>query len=171
MVSSSTHKNFDTSFQDYLKQCKGEVANQKKENYYSVDVVADAYSTGYADGQSKGISQLVQDILSKEMENFSAKANQIYILSKKVVKQIGSNANGLFLNLSMERPSAIISIPEEKLVDDKFIEEVYAYIFELKNIFSRLFDETLDISLVPSEGLEIELLEEDGYTYHENYHA
>ncbi len=171
MVLSTPNKNYDKSFQEYLNTCKGEVANQKKENFYSVDVVAEAYSTGYADGKSNGVSQFIQDILSKEMENFSAKANQIYILSKKVVRKVGVDANGLFLNLSIERPSAIISISEEKLIDDKFIDEVYLYIFELKTIFSKLFDETLDISLVPSETLEVDLLDEDGYTYHENYHA
>lgn len=165
------NKSFDESFQEYLSTCKGEVANQKKENYYPVNVVADAYSTGYADGQNKAIRDFLQDMLSKEVENFSAKANQIYILSKKVVRQIGPNADGLFINLSVGRPSAIISIPEVNLIDDEFVDKVYSYIFDLKTIFSRLFDETLDISLVSSDSLDVELLEEDGYTYHEKYNG
>lgn len=159
-------------FYQYLDTCKGEVKSRSTEGYYHVDVVADAYNKGFTDGKKSGRSEFLQMIVSNEIEKFSQKANQIYILSKNVIAFLENKEfkiAGLYINLTPKRPSVIISVPNEFLNDDLFVESAYTKVHENKNIFSKLFNEPLDIGFISSDNLDENLLKEDGFGYTEKY--
>lgn len=159
-------------FYEYLDTCKGEVKSKSTEGYYHVDIVAEAYSKGFSDGKQSGQIEFMDLIISKEIEKFTQKANQIYILSKNTISYLEKNEfklSGLYINLTPTRPGVIISVSDKYLNDDAFVEMAYAKIFENKNIFNKLFDSPFDIGLLSSDSLNEELLKADGYGYIEKY--
>lgn len=159
-------------FHKYLDSFKGEVKSRSVEGYYHVDVVAEAYNKGFSDGKKSGKSEFLKLIVSNEIEKFTQKANQIYILSKNVIsllKEKGFGITGLYINLSPNRPSVIISVSNEYLNNDLFVETAYAKILENKKIFTKLFNEPLDIGFISSDNLDEDSLMEDGYGYIEKY--
>src|SRR5690554_4099279 len=171
MTTKTTPSNSEL-FNKYLDSCKGEVKSRSTEGYYHVDVVADAYNQGFSDGKKSGKKEFIDLIISNEVEKFTQKANQIYILSKNVISTIIQKryaAAGLYINLTPERPSVIISIPNEFLNNDDFVKVGYSKIHENKKIYAKLFDEMLDIGFVSSDNLEEDLLKEDGFGYIEKY--
>jgi len=166
-----TNSNSDL-FNKYLDTCKGEVKSKSSEGYYHVNVVAEAYSKGFTDGKQSGQSEFMELLISNEIEKFTQKANQIYILSKNVMSLLKENkfdASGLYINLSPNRPSVIISVSNEFLNDDNFVEIAYSKVFENKKIFTKLFNEPLDIGFLSNENLDEDLLKEDGFGYIEKY--
>lgn len=159
-------------FYKYLDTCKGEVKSRSTEGYYHVNVVAEAYSKGFSDGKKSGKSEYLKLIVSNEIEKFTQKANQIYILSKNIIsflKERKFDVSGLYINLSPSRPSVIISVTNEFLNEDAFVESAYSKVYENKNIFTKLFNEPLDIGLLSSDNLDEDLLKEDGFGYVEKY--
>ncbi|WP_340064804.1 hypothetical protein [Ascidiimonas aurantiaca] len=160
------------NFNRYLDSYKGEVQNKRSEGYYHVDVVAEAYKQGFSDGKLSGKKDFLDDIISDEIELFTQKANQIYILSKNIVSILQKNnfnANSLHINLSFNRPRVIISLPNKFLNDDNCVDLAYLQINENRKIFYKLFKENLDIGLVASDHLDENILQEDGFGYQENY--
>lgn len=159
-------------FHKYLDTCKGEVKSKSSEGYYHVNVVAEAYTRGFSDGKQSGQSEFMELLISKEIEKFTQKANQIYILSKNVISLLLENkfeVSGLYINLSPNRPSVIISVANEFLNDDNFVEIAYSKVYENKKIFTKLFNEPLDIGFISSDNLDEDLLKEDGFGYIEKY--
>lgn len=159
-------------FYKYLDTCRGEVKSRSAESYYHVNVVAEAYSKGFSDGKKSGKEEFLKLIVSNEIEKFTQKANQIYILSKNVISTIKKKdyiVSGLYINLTPNRPSVIISIPNEFLNNDDFVEIAYSKVHENKKIFTKLFDETLDIGFISSDHLDEKLLKDDGFGYIEKY--
>lgn len=166
--------NHSDLFNKYLDECKGEVKSKSSEGYYHVDVVAEAYTKGFSDGKKSGEKDFIKNIISNEIEKFTQRANQIYILSKNVISYLNTkkyNISSLHINLTLGRPSVIISVNNDQLNDDTFIESAYSKIFENKNIYLKLFNENLDIGLVSSDSLDGNLLEEDGFGYIEKYQS
>lgn len=159
-------------FNQYLYSCKGEVKSQSSEGYYHVDVVADAYKRGFSDGEKSGQEDYINSIITRELEKFTERANQIYILSKNVISlldKINFNATALYMNLTPNRNSVIIAVPSESLVNDAFIEQAYAKIFENKKIYSKLFNEIFDIGFLSSDNLDQDMISQDGFGYVETY--
>lgn len=159
-------------FKEYLDSCKGEVKSRSTEGYYHVDVVADAYNKGFSDGKKSGKKEFIDLIISNEVEKFTQKSNQIYILSKNVIETITHHnykVSGLYINLTPDRPSVILSIPNRYLNIDDFVKIGYSKIHENKKIYAKLFDEMLDIGFVSSDNLEEDLLKNDGFGYIEKY--
>lgn len=160
------------SFYKYLDTCKGEVKSRSTEGYYHVNVVAEAYSKGFSDGKKSGKNEFIKLIISKEIEKFTQKSNQIYILSKNVISLLIEKdfiVSGLHIKLDNNRPSVIISIPNEFLNNDSFVEIAYSQVHDNKNIFTKLFNEPLDIGFLSSENLDDNLLKDDGFGYVEKY--
>lgn len=171
-MSTETIKGSSELFNQYLDSCKGQVKSRSEEGYYHVDVVAEAYSKGFSDGKKTGKEEFLKIIISNEVEKFTQKANQIYILSKNVISFLKSkeyDVTSLFINLTPNRPSVIISVSNELLNDDSFVVSAYSKIQENKKIYSKLFDEALDIGLIANDNLDVNLLKEDGFGYIENY--
>lgn len=159
-------------FYKYLDSCKGEVKSKSTDGYYHVDVVAEAYNKGYSDGKDKGETEFIERIISNEVDSFTQKANQIYILSKKIISTLKNEktpADGLYISLKANRFSVIISTTSEQLNNDDFVNIAYAKIFEYKKLFNHLFNEHLDIGMISSDDLDEVLLKEDGFGYHEKY--
>lgn len=159
-------------FQQYLTKHKDKVKNSSTEGYYHVNVVAEAYSQGFSDGKKSGEKDFISEFVKKEVEKFTNKANQIYILSQRVKEFITENSyqiNSLYINLSFNRPAVIIAISNQYLNNDDFVKLVYNKIFEVKEIYTKLFNEYLDIGLVSSDNLNEDLLLEDGFDYKETY--
>lgn len=159
-------------FHKYLDTCKGEVKSKSAEGYYHVNVVAEAYSKGFSDGKESGQTEFMDLLISNEIEKFTQKANQIYILSKNVISYLKENkfdVAGLYINLSPIKPSVIVSISNDFLNDDAFVELAYQKIYENKKIYAKLFNEPLDIGFVSDDNLDEGLLKADGFGYIEKY--
>ena len=159
-------------FNEYIQTCKGDVKNHSAEGYYHFDKVAEAYEKGFNDGQNVGKKTFLKSFIDKEIEKFTQKANQIYILSKKVISLIEENnykVEALYIGLSFDKPSVIISVKNETLNNDEFTKIAYTRIFKVKEIYDELFDEVLDIGLVGSDNLDEEILKDEGFDYIEQY--
>lgn len=138
--------------------------------YYHVNVVAEAYDQGLADGKNIGKQDFINKIMKSTAEKFAERANQVYILTKTTLSHIiqnGYNVNSFYINIFQNNPKVIIAVNNDFLLNDNFVELAYTKIFEAKTTFSSLFDNTLDISLVGVENLDIELLCQDGFEYSE----
>ncbi len=158
------------SFQQYLSKHKNVVRDKSSAGYYHVDVVAEAYTQGFTDGKNSGEQDFISNIVKQEVEKFTQRANQIYILSKRLISYLTKYkycVSSLHIKLSFSKPSVIISVSDEFLNNDKFIQLAYSKMFEIKDIYSKLFDEYLDLGLVSANNLDISLLEEDGFGYKE----
>lgn len=159
-------------FQEYLNQHKDEVRAKSADEYYHVNVVADAYKQGFSDGTQSAHKEFVEQLIEKRIDDFKKKAQQVYILSSNLVsilKDKGFNANALFIAPTFIAPRAIIVVPEELVLNDDFVETAYSTIHEFREIFSKLFHDVLDLSIVGNENLDTELLKEDGFGYEEVY--
>ena len=157
-------------FRDYIDKHKHEVRDSSSEQYYHVDVVADAYNQGFSDGEKSGRKDFLDALIKREVEKFTQKANQIYILSHRIIdyiKEIKFSANALYINLSPNRPSVIISIPNKDLTNDEFVKKSYTKLNEIKKIYTKLFNEYLDMGFVSSDNLDDSILHEDGFGYKE----
>jgi hypothetical protein len=160
------------SFQDYLKKHKEDVRDRGVEGYYHVDVVAEAYSQGFCDGKNSSRKDIISELVKQQLEKFTERANQIYILSKRIISHLKDknySVDSLHINLTFNRPSVIIAVPEDQLNDDDFVKYSYSKLFEIKDIYSKLFNEYLDLGLITSKDLDSSLLEEDGFGYKEVY--
>ncbi|MCF8298015.1 MAG: hypothetical protein K9J13_10760 [Saprospiraceae bacterium] len=160
------------SFYKYLDNCKDHVKSKSSEGYYPVNVVAEAYSQGFSDGEKSGQKEFIERIIANEIEKFTQKANQIYILSQNVIsylKEEGYNSISLHINLQPNRPSVILSVPDDILINDDFVDKAYTKIHENRNIFLKLFNEQLDIGIIGNNNLNKKLLLEDGFGYTEEY--
>lgn len=163
-------------FQSYLKRHNADVRSTAVNNYYHVDVVAEAFTEGFSAGEKSGKQSGKDEIISKlvknRVEELTQKANQVYILTSRVVNHIQKNGNkvhSFHLNIFHENPKAILAINNELLLDDSFIEDTYSKIFEIKRIFDAIFNVDLDMGLIGSNDLDLELLSEDGYEYSEKF--
>ncbi|MEZ5001863.1 MAG: hypothetical protein R2730_02400 [Chitinophagales bacterium] len=160
------------SFNRYLDSVKDQVVNEEKKDYYSVDVVAEAYSQGFSDGEKRGKQDIFRIIFKNKIENFTQKANQIYILSKNTIshlKEHGFKVKSLHINLRIDSLRVVIVVANDLLVDDTFINIAYSKVIDNKKIYDELFDETLDIGLISGDNLDEDLLVEDGFGYIEKY--
>ncbi|WP_225035104.1 hypothetical protein [Winogradskyella sp. SM1960] len=158
-------------FNSYLSKHQ-EFSKQTKVSdlYYHVNVVADAYGQGLKDGQNIGKQDFIDKIMKSTAEKFAEKANQVYILTKNTLSYIiskGYDVNSFYINIFHNNPKVIIAVDNKYLLDDDFVEFAYSKIFEAKNTFTSIFDNTLDISLAGTENLDIELLDQDGFEYSE----
>jgi hypothetical protein len=158
-------------FNNYLSRHQ-EFSKQTKVNhfYYHVDVVADAYGQGLKDGKNIGKKDFIDKIMKSTAERFAEKANQVYILTKNTLSYIigkGYDVNSFYINIYHNNPKVIIAVDNKYLLDDDFVEFAYSKIYDAKNTFTSIFDNTLDISLAGTENLDIELLEQDGFEYSE----
>ena len=159
-------------FHSYLMRYKKDAISESMEGYYHADVVAEAYSQGFSDGEKSGKQDFIAELIKKQGELFSQKANQVYILSQNVIAFVKSNGfeiKSMHINLNHNSPRVILSVFSETLNNDEFVEKVYGKIFENKQIFSTLFHEALDIGLVAHDNLDVNLLKEDGFGYSEEY--
>jgi hypothetical protein len=159
-------------FQQYLEKHKDQVRDKSSEEFYHVNVVAEAYNQGFKDGEKSKRKDIIDELVKKEIEHFTQKANQIYILSNRIISHLNENSYktcSLHLNLTFQRPSVIIAVPADQLVDDEFINIAYSKMLEIKEIYTKLFNEYLDIGLVSSENLDEEMLLSDGFGYKEVY--
>ncbi|UXX79957.1 hypothetical protein N7E81_02410 [Reichenbachiella carrageenanivorans] len=170
-MSTTTVKSGTELFSKYINKYKDQVKTESSEEYYHVNVVADAYNQGFSDGKNSGKKDFVEAIVKGKVEKFIQKANQVYILSQNLITHLvkqGYKADSLYINMYPNCPKVVLSISDEFLLDDKFVETAYEKILENKGIFTKLFaPSSLDISLVSTEHLDPKLLKEDGFGYEE----
>lgn len=158
------------SFNSYLSKFKEQVSQEESSNFYHVDVVAEAYTQGFFDGEKSGKKEFVENLLKRTTERFTQKSTQVYILTNVAVnhfKKNGYPVNAFYLNIVHNNPKALISVDSDSLLNDEFVEMAYSKIFELKKIFFNLFESTFDIGLVASEGLDLSIIKDEGFDYSE----
>jgi len=163
-------------FQSYLRKHNDDVRSTAANNYYPVNVVADAFSEGFNAGEKSGKQSGKEEIIAKlvknRVEELTQKATQVHILTSRVVNHIRNNGNkvhSFHLNIFHENPKAILAVNNDLLLNDAFIEDTYSKIFEIKRIFDAIFNVDLDMGLIGSSDLDLALLSEDGYEYSEQF--
>ena len=163
-------------FQSYLRKHNDDVRNTAVNNYYPANVVAEAFSEGFTVGEKLGKQTRKEEIIAKLVKNrideLTQKATQVYILTSRVVNHIKKNGNkvhSFHLNIFDENPKVILAIHNELLLNDEFVKDTYSKIFEIKRIFDEIFNVDLDMGLIGSDNLDLELLSEDGYEYSEQF--
>jgi len=160
-------------FEAYLRDHQHEVRFDKAEGYYPVDVVADAYSQGFNDGQKKGKEQLIKIIKQKTLDDFKKRSNQVYILTTKIISQIkgnGFNVDSFFMDLFAHSPRVIVVVNDDSLVNDEFVTEAYKQVHSAQEIFSKIFtNDFLDISIMGSSNVDQDCLRAEGFGYSEIY--
>ena len=168
MTNADLTKTASDKFYNYLQKHKNEMREQSLEGYYHADVVADAYKQGFSDGKKSRDRDIISKIVSKEIERFAQKSTQIYILSNRIIAFLCDHnfrIKALFISIDFKRPRVLLSVPENLLLNDEFVNLAYNKISEIREIYLKLFDEYLDIGLVSSLNLEVSLLQEDGFGY------
>lgn len=158
-------------FNCYLESYSGDAKTSKiSDLYYHVNVVADAYSRGYSDGEKSAKKEVMEMIMLKAKENFIEKANQVYLSSKALVNHFSANnykAIKIYINIFHRSPKVIISLDEDLLLNDDFVVFSYTKIHEIQSSFHSLFQNTLDLSLISTTDLDENLLAKDGFDYSE----
>ncbi len=170
MTSSIDQTKGTDSFLAYLSQYKDEVKKEGAKDYYHVDVVADAYTQGYEDGQQSAQKDFIDQIFQKHLEHFKQRSNQVYILTTRLVsflKEKGFLASSFHIDISPECPRILVAVPDKYLLNDDFTVFVYSRINELRKVFVDLFGKNLDISVSSSNELDHAYLKEDGFGYSE----
>lgn len=170
-MSTTATKTGTELFGKYISKYKDQVNTESAEEYYHVDIVAEAYNQGFSDGKNSGKKDFLEAILKDKVEKFILKSNQVYILSQNLISFLSKNGfkiHSFYINPFPNCPKVILSVDDELLLNDNFVELAYTKIQENKNIFLELFSPTsLDISLVSNENLDPDLLKEDGFGYKE----
>ncbi len=158
-------------FNNYLAIHSADAKTSKiNDLYYHVNVVADAYSRGFNDGEKKAKKEVIDLITQKAKERFIEKANQVYLSSKAMVIHLSQkdySVDKIYINIFHKSPKVIISVGNSMLLDDDFVEFAYSKIIEMKSSFHSLFQSTLDLSLISSNDLDEDLLSRDGFDYSE----
>jgi len=158
-------------FQSYLFKHKDDVRSTAAKNYYHVDVVAEAFSEGFSAGEKSGEKEFVTKLIKNRVDELTQKATQVYILTNRVITHIksdGHKVDSFYINIFHENPKVIVAVENDLLLNDDFIESSYSKIFEIKRIFDDLFHVDLDMGLMGSSDIDLELLSDDGYEYSEN---
>lgn len=152
---------------DYIDNAREDISK----DYFHLIVVAEAFSQGFKDGDSNNKKTFREDLIEKRIESYKQRYLQAYILAKKVLAElalINTSARGLFINVHEDNPKVLISVPDDLLLDDFWVEAAYKAAFNSQDIFKSAFSNSnLDISLVSSENLDVGLLRADGYDYFE----
>ncbi|MBL0911755.1 MAG: hypothetical protein IBJ09_05230 [Bacteroidia bacterium] len=160
-----------TQFIDYLNTHAENVKTSKVNDlYYHVNVVADAYTRGFTDGKEAAKQDVIDVIMQKAREQFFEKANQVYLSAKATVNHLAEKnykVEKIYIKVFHKSPKVIISVKSDLLLDDEFVEFAYPKIHEVQCSFHSLFQNTLDLSLIDTEGLDEELLSKDGFDYSE----
>jgi hypothetical protein len=158
-------------FYRYLIKHKDQVRQESLDGYYHVDVVAEAYNQGFKDGADSGKKDYMEDMHKTAMERFVQRATQVYLLTKNLVTFLNQRkypVESIHLDILANCPRVIISVKNDYLNNDIFVELSYGKIFEMKRIFTDLFNLNLDMGLISSDNLNYKLLVEDGFGYSEN---
>lgn len=159
------------NFNNYLKNNAHNAESTKKSDlYYHVNVVAEAYSEGFQKGEQSGENNFADLLVGKLKDKIYDHLTQIYVTGKAISTYFAENnykVNKLYINTSFNKPKIIISVPEEQLLDDEFVEFAYQKIHDMKCNFNAMFRNTLDLSLVESDNLDESLLISDGFGYSE----
>ena len=140
--------------------------------YYHVNVVAEAYSKGYDDGEKSAKKEVMELIMLKEKEKFVEKANQVYLSAKALVMHLSTNdykVQKIYINIFHKSPKVIVALDSSLLLNDEFVEFAYTKIHEMQCSFHTLFHNTLDLSLISDSDLDEILLAKDGFDYNEKF--
>lgn len=158
-------------FNTYLETHQSYAKSEKVSDlYYHVNVVAEAYDQGLSDGKNIGRQEFVEKIMKTSAERFTEKANNVYILSKRILHFLGDNGytvDSFHINIFHKNPKVIFAVKNSILLEDKFIELAYTKIHEVKCTFRKTFESTLDMGLIDSDSLDLDLLSQDGFEYSE----
>lgn len=170
-----TTKTVNTSginlFNHYLELHSANAKTSKiNDLYYHVNVVADAYTKGYSDGEKSAKKEVMDLIMQNAKEKFIEKANQVYLSAKAMVNHLSAKdykVEKIYINIFHKSPKVIVALDGEMLLNDEFVDFAYSKIHEMQCSFHSLFQNTLDLSLISTTDLDEVLLAKDGFDYSE----
>lgn len=156
-------------FNSYLTDNKHQAKDSKiNDLYYHVNVVAEAYTKGFEDGENTGKKDFLDKLVQSTTEKFIEKANQVYLCTKSTLTALLKErylVHSFYINIFHQNPKVIIVVPNEMLLNDDFVEFSYMKIHEVKCSFNSLFNSTLDMGIMGSEDLDQKMLSKDGFDY------
>jgi hypothetical protein len=74
------------AFLAYLNENIYRSSDSEKNEYFYVDVVAEAWGKGFDEGKKVAQKDFFNDLVTIESEKFMRKANMIYLLSKRLIE-------------------------------------------------------------------------------------
>jgi hypothetical protein len=158
-------------FNHYLEFHSADAKTSKiTDLYYHVNVVAEAYSRGFTDGEKSAKKEVVDVMMQKAKEKFVEKANQVYLSAKAMANHLAAKEykiDKIYINIFHKSPKVIVALDDSLLLDDEFVEFAYSKIHEMQCSFHSLFQSTLDLSLIGTTDLDEVLLAKDGFDYSE----
>ncbi|NJW53818.1 hypothetical protein [Salinimicrobium oceani] len=172
MSISQMNKTGTELFQSYLRNHKDDVRSTAANNYYHVDVVAEAFNEGFSAGEKSGKKEFVNKLIKSRVEELTQKANQVYILTNRVIsfiKQKGHAVDSFYINIFHDNPQVVIAVDNDLLINDDFVTQAYSKVFEMKRIFNDLFDCALDMGIMGAAEIDVEALKADGFEYSEDF--
>jgi hypothetical protein len=160
-----------TNFNNYLEENVTNAQTSKiNDSYYHVNIVAEAYSKGFTDGEQQGQKAFIDNLKAKNKERFLEKATAVYLFSKTLVRELKEksfNVEKIYINPFDMNPKVILAVKDNLLIEDHFINTAYSRIYEMQCAFLQSFKSTLDLSLIGKDDLNESLLSADGFKYSE----
>lgn len=160
-----------SDFNAYLEKNASQTNSARlNDSYYHVDIVADAYNQGYVDGKRSSNEKFMDEFLEKMWERFVEKANMVYLFAKSLTDAFSLkkySVDKIYINIFHRNPRVIVSVDASLLLDDDFVTFAYSRIYEIQKSFYSLSKCTLDLSLIGKDGIDEELLKQDGFEYSE----
>jgi len=139
MAESTFKKGSSDLFLEYLNKYKDEVRSKNTDEFYHVNVVADAYKQGFSDGTKSAEKDFMQQLIQSRLDDFIKKAQQVYILSSELIsflKEKGFSAEAMYICPSFSSPKSIIVVSEELVLNDEFNQTVYPKIYDFRKVFA-----------------------------------
>lgn len=167
------NQNEKGDFLDFVKRYTDEKQIDWTEGYYPANVVIDAYEQGRKEGRKQGekdagkpmeefVQGLITTITSKAMQAYTYAHLLTDFLLRKEFK-----VEGFFVRIDRKTPNVIVVVNEDTLLNDDFVELAYKQMAKLEVGFKDQFGEIFSMSLVSSDNLDTDALNDDGYKYHE----
>jgi len=172
MITNKSQTSGVESFNLFIFERAKEAHSTKlNENFFHYDIVADAFNCGLEKGKQMKKEEAESIVINRLIDRFIERANQVYLSAKKLTENLAKenfHAKKIYINIFHRNPKVIVVVDENYLLDDDFVFFVYPKLNEMKNSFFKLFENTLDISLIGDENISEELLVADGFSYSED---
>lgn len=137
---------------------QGPILNPK-DGYYSFGVLADAFDKG-RDHKEKEIRELYHKAYMDRMTAFTQSIVQL--LGLLIDK--GYTAKEVYIGGDFDMPKAIVSIPPEERITDKFIDDIYGWVSDTEREIHKTKKITVDISFIDhGDNINRQLLKDDGF--------
>lgn len=145
---------------DWAATRPDEVVFNPKEGYYSFDFIVDSFQKG----KEAGKKELISSVKSKYHENIKKATEAIDVIVKDLFTE-KYILNKLFINNSIKGTSVLFAVKEDTYLNETFLDKAYSLSSKIELSFFDLGTNIQIGFLNDSKSLNIELINEDGYSW------